>query len=363
MTSYESVYPTSAKSSYVPGDLINIKFHVGIGKKLKKNSLRISGKVQASTAGVVLAAGTDIGLSIGAHGLIKNFIVKCSAVGELENILEYPRLVNMKYECTKVPNDLLSQSDCITELLAPDRYLYNGMLRIGSVPSTSFGSVLTAGLCWNSFSIKPVISLNTSAVDIPSNRLGYVEIQLCLSQPIDAFCGANVDGTTTFIITDLRIDYITVEDTEKDDKSPIILTGYNMDEMQLSSTNTTLVPIQPCLAQGLSITFGNIPALIQNNCLSVPLNDLQQVIWNINTVINPIEFVLDNVEDVMINYIKSMGGNLQHNNVSDTNYGIGLHFGSALDMAQNTISIQINLQNAPANPLRALVFYNKVLAI
>ena len=65
----------------------------------------------------------------------------------------------------------------------------------------------------------------------------------------------------------------------------------------------------------------------------------------------------------MINYIKSMGGNLQHNNVSDTNYGIGLHFGSALDMAQNTISIQINLQNAPANPLRALVFYNKVLAI
>jgi hypothetical protein len=142
----------------------------------------------------------------------------------------------------------------------------------------------------------------------------------------------------------------------------------------IASTNATISTKAPITADSMFLTF------IQQQDENTPLlNGLEnqrppnvarvEFAWN-DSLSQQYRYELDNEEEILSNYIKAVNASMVAENNASTNvlasndsYGMGLNFGSFVDLSQSKISIRIESGVSNTNPFTAFMFFSGIITL
>jgi len=210
--SYHTIFPTAQKSSYDPSNDIDFKLTFE-NKKLKANSVRVSGKVQ-----IEVTSGNPVVSSIvwdalnGAHNLFSRWNTSFESSGIQENITDYPRYHKMKMEAQNCQEDF-QKSSRVCALQTPSNEgvqdVFTGMTATDyEIP----------------FSLKPDICINNMSDDLSFNKKSRsVYLQTRIGTIAEVLFGDLVTANNVITITDLQVNYETVPEDNKDNPLSMVI--------------------------------------------------------------------------------------------------------------------------------------------
>ena len=222
---YHETDPQATQAEYTEFDNVDFVINVGEGRALLKNSVRILGDLRVNSAGAGpagtrnAAAGLGFNRNAGAHSFFQSIQVSMQNSGLVENVQNYPRLVNMLSVSSNAATDLIN-SDRICEL----RAFNDELTQLWTQGNTTYivvgGVAEVTGPDDFDFSLKPMCALNAmSGGDLAASKSGAITLTCNMARNIDALSGATQDnGTCAYSISNLRCTYQSVL---ADPKAPV----------------------------------------------------------------------------------------------------------------------------------------------
>jgi hypothetical protein len=347
----QTIFPLSVKQSYSPNDVVDFLISYE-DKEIVQNSIRITGKVRVAadlTAAARITVTDDVKIdgTIGIHGAFQSITSSCDNVGILENQNEYPRYVKAKSAASTTAQMLFTDCQNTTELKAgvDDHTKY---ILIGNSTTSQDDAKIP-------FSFKPDIALNKTSENIAFNKCGGVKLSLRLATT-SQFLYGTAASNYNYALYDLRLEYIAAP---MKTTGPLTLETIHMIKTTAESNNTSISTRVPAIVQSVSMVFhveDQLNTAAYNHvALEVPpaisrcefsFNDSTTQYYN---------FALESEEELLYNYQQSWGnpgGSKSNITLSRLNanesYGIGMPFGSYIDMTKGSkfgVNILSNIQS------------------
>jgi len=376
---YHIVQPSNKRETYT--DFDNIDFLVSAtGRKLVMGSVRLVGDMTIYPDGsnpVTESISFD-GLT-GSHAWFSQIITSGSNVGQIENLNFYPHYVASQSRAQLTREDTFnSQYTC--ENRCPDGVVSSALLK-GPTPllqsETSFATTPM------NMAPKLKFCLNNPVAGSDSNMafavVGDLTVSLIVSQSISVLYGTakagegviGVDRNIT--ITNLRLSFTSVPD---DGMYPKV--GYQMRvatslKQSLQSTYANISTLVPLIADRFWLVF--TPQDQDNNPLYNGLAcfrpaNIQRVeyLWS-DSFNAEYTYALVNEEEMLTNFVKAVNGvsadNMASLNVlaSNDGFGLGLPFGSFIDLRKNKIAINLTSDISNTAPVICYMFFSGVVSV
>lgn len=367
---YNVAQPQNIKGSYSPFDQVDFLVKIPNGREIKKGSFRIDGVLNISVVRKTqptASPGEDItkivpqdGISwnqfCGAHSLFRSFTESVNDQ-TVENIAYYPRYVAMKQQAERPQTQLYSSSESICE--------GKGLLLNNVLCGDKDGNVY--------FSIKPVIALNKSNVNLPQSKFVQMRIMTQLSSGLEAFYSSILDtngnaliNSISYTISDLKLSWY--EEMQKSAGDVVLNTCY-LNKQTIVSNHTNLNLFAPNVYDSVSVSFIkqkdlNTVLTDNNGCYLIP--GIERLEFTLNGNDSPISYPLESYDEYLVNYKKSLNASVKNSfgwkNINNT-FGIGCSFPTSVNDKLG-INIDINTDvGINASPFDAYMYVNGYLTL
>ena len=343
--SHNTIFPLSTRANYRANDIVDWLLTFD-GKQIIQNSIRITGKVRVDTDANIKDSSTVSRLDVskdvqidGTVGIASAFqSITCSSdnQGVIENQNEHPRYVKAKSVATHTAQQLFTDCRNTTELRTGEdvhtKYLLYG------------NSGTTADDCQIPFSWKPDIAFNKSSQNISSKKTGGLKLSVRLATDAQFLFGADA-ATYSYALYDLRLEYKTVPDAGA--SGNLVFETIHMIKTTAESNNTSISTRVPATVQSVSIVFHRDKDLnqpIPNHLQLQQPPGVSRVEFSFNDSLTTYyNFSLDTMQEILYNYQQSWGGAYgSKSNITlpllnhDESYGIGMPFGTYIDMSKGS---------------------------
>lgn len=364
---YHSVLPENNKASF--GEYDNIDFQCTFeGRAMNLNSVRIVGDLSITQGGQPLSDASNYGKDIkldrlvGAHSFIESISTSFFNGGQvIENLTEYGRFVKMKNAGRKGVNQMNNASN-VCELLAPLDTMTTAMMK-GTVPKDNTVALAPVPI---DFSIKPEICLNNSSghPTLAYSKSGAVRITINLARVFAALYGLDVDNTTAYSISNLKLAFSSVpEDPASMNESLVMRTVINLKQSIESSFANIGVKVPAiCDRMSASLQIQNNENTAKNNNYELnKIPNMDELTFLFNDSTNSlVSFQLRDYEEVISRYIDSFydtGKNAlsTYNLANNNGFGLGLDFDDFLDLRNQKFNVQ--LQSGITTQAENMVIY------
>jgi hypothetical protein len=368
-----SIAPINNRSSYPEFSVVD--FNVSAeGRKMVCNSFRLVGKLNAYSTGTTRVIATnDINYDgrVGAGGVIESIQTEITNLGGVvESFNGYGRYVGMSHDATRTDLDLLN-GDAVCELKTPmktfTKCVLQGEKSLGDTPLVQS----------NSFSIKPQFILNTAVgmedpndLTMSYNKSGNIRISFTLARNFAFLFGNDVDNNSSYDLTDLRLEFMSVPEDGKSNK-----TAHKVKYMVRSSLESGSANIQaqvPAKVNACSISFiktsrenvGN-----HNNYRREVLPNLTSVQYLFNNATNEyIQYRIDNRPEWSRRAIESFR-DTHHSELTLKDFAgnhsflLGLNFGEFIDLTNQTFSVQLESGATSTDPYTCFLYFHSVVEV
>lgn len=375
---YHIAQPENVKTIYE--ELNNVDFKISApGRALLAGSVRLVGDV-AVTANTSFVADEDGNLNrvmydgfIGAHSFVDSVTVAFSTSGQVENIRFYPRYVAAKAKASIAPSDLYN-SVYTVEQRTPNCEHADLLLKGSTVDPTldEFDLTLTRPM---DFSLKVDCCVNNPLGNnmISFDKNGDLTLSLTVARSVYVLYGDSAIGSAKVLnLSNLRLMYSTVADVPK--PMPVQLKVETDLKQSIQSSNAVITTKAPIVANSFFITF--VRQQDENNALingmegqRLPNVRRVEYTWN-DSLSNQYRYELESEEEFLSNYIKAVNSAIVAENnaslnvlASNDSYGLGLSFGSFVDLSQSKIGIRIDSDVSNLDPFTAYVFFTGVITL
>lgn len=376
---YSLVNPLTNQSTYLENDVIDFIVTIPQGMQMRPGSLRINSRVVVrcdTGAGLANVIPTDkvyVNGNTGAHAFFNNFNIEFLG-GTQETITEYGRYVSAKTEGSKFYLDSVQDMASVAELKSmsctTSANNTNYLALIGDPVDFPFaGSV--------PFSIKPHICVNLSTMPIPSSKIPTFKIK-CQLEPAYKILSCDNPLVTAlgYSMQELNVTYILEPETYKGE----VL----MEKVMVQANNTvvgSLANLQSVSAGPFSkmfMTFLDSTHLNRSNSFTYDyfrnelLDNITRLEFTVNSVDVTYSYPLLSNDEILYNYLLCFTERgLDKDSISlaklrDANlksgFGIGTKFFYSIPM-ESSVSTDIVMSQAPANPIRVYTFYISALSV
>lgn len=344
---YKSILPQSQKDSY--GQNENIDFNLSFeGQSIKRGSLRISGNLALANV-----YATQIDGQTGIHGVFSSVVTEFQTKGVVENLQQYPRLHKMKMLARQDDPQTLSASVNVTSLKLPRDEMTTsflaGAVRLDTLP----------------FCCKLDMMLNRTDSDIPYSKTGAVRISLRTASYAQFMTGASVN--TTYALTNLELHYQVSESAKS---VPVHATTYHLIKHSIDSNNVSVSSRVPAVVQSVSCSFiltSRENSNDFNNLECAELPEVSRLQWTFNDAMNVVKYDITNREEILYNYLKSMGRS-DYNSVRTTDlvnesrtYGMGLDFYGGINLLNQKLGLDVVSTADNTNVYSMFMFFRSVV--
>ena len=367
---YCQVYPQNVKSAgYTEYDQIDFVLS-GAGQKLVANTVTLCADVVVS--GTTVATQVYINNLVGGHGFISSIAVSTVNQGQLEYIAEYNRLVSAVSNASLNSSLDTFNSNLTCELRTCDPHV-SGALLYGLFSKDQVDEPLFKTN--PDMSLKLHCCLNNVIGDplLPFAKTGDVTVTLQLERVINALYGYPTIGAgISYTLQNVRLNYITTPDDGVYSKN-YTFNVYSSIRQSIQSSYSNVTTKAPVVANSVFCTFiqqANESNPMTDNLLQeyLPLVSSVQFLWNGNFS-QSVVYTLDNVQDILQNYLEAISGSVTVNNASlqclaqNKSYGVGLKFNQPVNLAQNSFTLNLTSAIDGSSPYTINMFFNGVLNI
>ena len=382
---YHITNPENHKPTYSEFD--NVDFKVSfLGRALVGGSARLIGDVLV-TDNLTLNPDGEPPANLnrvmydgylGAHTFVDTLTTTFSNSGMVENIRFYPRYVSAKAKASLAKEDLFNSmyvcegrtpSDQHADLMLKGYALDSASATID--PNTDDG--LTRKM---DFAVKLDNCLNNFVGDniLPYTKTGDIIVSMTVPRSVSVlYGGADIGITQSLQFSNLRLVYSTVADDGKHNAKHTMRVKTDL-KQTIASTNATIATKAPIVADSMFVTFikqadENVALVNGMENQRLPLVQRVEFAWN-DSLSQQYRYELDNEEEILGNYIKAINASMIAENnaglnvlASNDSYGMGLSFGSFVDLSQSKISIRIESAVSNAVPFTAYLFFSGITTL
>lgn len=378
---YHITQPENNKPTYTEYDNVDFKLSM-LGRCLVGGSVRLLGDV-------VVSNNTDFEPDdatpenlqrvmydgyLGSHSFIDTLTTTFNNSGMVENIRFYPRYVSAKAKASLAKEDLFN-SVYVCEGRTPSDQHADLMLK-GYTTNTSLDVYDADFTRPMDFAVKLDCCLNNFVGDniLPYSKTGDIIISMTVPRSVSVLYGdANIGVTQKLEFSNLRLIYSTVADTGKNNGKHTMRIKTDL-KQTIASTNATISTKAPIVADSMFLTF--IRQDEENTALvngmenqRLPLVQRVEYAWN-DSLSQQYRYELDNEEEILSNFIKAVNASMVAENnaglnvlASNDGYGMGLSFGSFVDLSASKISVRIESAVSNTLPYTAYMFFSGVLTL
>lgn len=369
---YHIAQTEGKRGAYGPNETIDLKASY-FGRKLVGNGVRILGEVIATNNTSVAQFVAYDGF-IGNHNFFDGINTTSSTIGQLENIENYSRFCSSKAKAYLSKEDLFN-SMYVCENRVPDDILASKLLKgvcdISAQNTTPIVAVKTKKL---DFALQADFCLNNMIGDnlLPYDIFGDLTISLSSTSLLKALFGNIVSNNVSYELTNVRLYYTTVADDGTRSKQYSMRVKSSI-KTTIASSFASISTTAPLVCDSFWMTF-----IQQSQEASEAINSMQnqrlpnvnrlEVLWN-DSASQQFTYVLDNEEEILSNYIKAVSSVVGDNSASlqqlaaNDSYGIGVSFGTVIDLSKTKLSLNIESGVQSSNPYTAYMFFSGLLTI
>lgn len=371
---YNSTNPQNLKEGgYSDFDILDFKLS-GPGRCLVGGSVRLLFDVQVlNNNNVETKCSYDA--QSGGHSWIESVNVSAQNFGMVEQIRFYQRQVACRARAILAKEDLFNSSfvaegRCCDEVISDK--LLKGFIPTAFADNEYDGDVtkpldvcLDLDFCLNSF-------LGNNL--LPFDKTGDLTISISLPRSASCLWGNDtIGGAQTYKLTNVKLLYNTVQDSGKNGKSFTMVTRSDF-KQTISSSFATISSMVPITASSFYMNF--IRSDMENNslynsmqCQVLPAVNRVTFAWN-DSQSQQITYQLENAVDYLNNFKAAISGTTAGSgditlveNSANESFGLGLNFGSYVNLAQNKLSISIESAVQSGVPYTCYVHVVGVLSI
>lgn len=384
---YHIVQPSNKRDTYT--DFDNVDFLISAaGRKLVMGSVRLLGDVTVypKTSGGQLIDPTTETISFdgltGSHSWFSQIITSGSNVGQIENLNFYPHYIASMARAQLTREDTFnSQYTC--ENVCADGIISSALLKgtTSALQGNPFDAALTSEM---NMAPRLKFCLNNPTAGSDPNMafavVGDLSVSLIISQSISVLYGTEKAGEEKIIgvdrnitISNLRLSFASVPD---DGVYPKL--GYQMRvatslKQSLQSTYANISTLVPLVSDRFWFVF--VPQDRDNNplynglaCYRPPNVQRVEYLWS-DSFNAEYTYAIDNSEELLTNFVKAVNGisadNMASLNVlaSNDGYGLGIPFGSFIDLRKNKISVNITSDISNTSPFICYMFFSGIVNV
>lgn len=371
---YNSTNPQNLKpQGYTDYDILDFVISAP-GQCLVGNSVRLLFDVKV-LGNDNLATRCSYDAYSGGNAFIESINTSTALQGSIETIRFYQRQVACRARALLAPEDLFN-SHLVAEGRCNDEVISDRLLK-GFVPTgyadepyneevtTALDVCLRLDFCLNSFIGDNLLSLD---------RTGAITVSISLPRSASVLFGNDeIGGAQTYLITNPTLLYNTVADTGKNPKQSVMQVRSDF-KQSINSSFVNINSTVPLTANAFYLNF--IEAGKENNnqynsqaCEVLPAVSRVSFIWN-NSFSQAITYELDNVVDYLANFKRAINGSnggdsslsLVANSANDC-FGLGLQFGTYVDLRSQRLSINIESAVSSGVPFTAYVHFTGIATI
>jgi len=370
---YHSVIPENNKASY--GEYDNIDMMMTFeGRSLNLNSVRIEGVLSVTQNGTSLSStaneAKDIKLDklVASHSVIESIQTSFQNGGLIENLNEYPRLVKALTSATEGV-DAMNNASNVCQLKAPTDEMTNLLLKGVGVETQLTTPISTDP----DFSFKPKFCLNSAIGDhLPYSKSGAIRVSINLARTFAVLFGLDVDSTTAYSISDLRLTFTSVPEMPQHMDGTIVMNTILNLKQSIQSSFANIQTKVPAICRAVTISFLQQSAENQakeNNLQLMKVEGLNEVQYLFNDSTNSlISYILRDYEEVISRAIDSVydsgKNNATMNNLAD-NQGFlaGLDFGGMVDLRNQKFGFQLDSAITSSDPFIAFLYFHSQVVV
>ena len=341
------------------------------GRKMVKNSVVVEYDLEVfSTGATPVVIGDMIGLEnkIGGHSFMESWSCEVQSVGNIEQINEYPRWVNMIASASKDQNDFMSAFS-----QAEGRQLREAGGRYVCQPVASNSSQGATIKTSANFSIKPQVCFNNMTGDDYSfSKNGYAKISFNCARNSNALFGSGATASN-YKLKNVVLRFMSVEDDNK--QGAMLMNSVSSLKQTINSQQANILSRVPSdKVNGVVISFleqahetnatDNSYALEQ-----LPQLDEVQYLFSDSTA-RYITYTMDDYDDMILKGIEALsesGVNMCHSSKLSANKGtiIGLAFSEYIDLRSQKFSVQLKNSSAgiSSNPRLVYLFFSTLIQL
>lgn len=369
---YHSTPPENVKDSYGESETIDFRMSY-LGRNLNCGSVYLLGN---STCSGNLNVANKIAYDghVGSHVYIDAVSTTSTLLGQLEDFSNYGRFISSKAKAYLSKEDLFN-SMYVCENRVPDESMASLLLKgVADVNQVAISPIVPAKTRPLDFALKLDFILNNPVgnVALPYEITGDNTVSIKTSRVINALYGdAQLGVTKTYNLSNLQLFYTTVADDGKRSKYAF-RAKYGIKQSIQSSYSSVSTKI-PLVCDSFWMTF--IQQSQENSALynsmqnqKPPNVDRIEILYN-DSFSQQFTYDIDNIEEMLTNYIKAVAQVVGDNSVSLTKiasndcYGLGVNFGTMLDLSKTKLSVNINSGVQSTNPYSAYMFFSGLVEI
>jgi hypothetical protein len=356
---YGLAQPNNIKQQYSAYDQCDFLIRQVPGREIQAGSLRITGDLNVvkylvadPTTPVPITPADSVFVNPfgGAHVFISNATISIND-RTIESMAYYGRGVVMDTQAKYTLEELTACSESAVELKGNN----GNLLLSGSSTSTTQGAPANSV----PFSFVPNLSINKTSTNLPSSKFPLCKVLLTLASPTDALYISTPEPNPIVIASlgytwsNVQLHWIEVPE-DKSIKQTTFNTNYLIVQTIVSS-NTNLNIVAPTAYDAFSASFlqqahRNNLYCDSNSCEFLP--DITRVEFSLNNGTQPIQYAIGGgnsapYQDLCLNYMKSLKGNLSKNSIMNRLlyengcFGIGMSFASSV-MDKLGVAITMN---------------------
>jgi hypothetical protein len=315
---------------------------------------------------------------LGAHTFIDTLTTSFNNSGMVENIRFYPRYVSAKAKASLAKEDLFN-SMYVCEGRTPSDQHADLILKgyaLDSSSATIDPDTVTGLTRKMDFAVKLDNCLNNFVGDniLPYSKTGDIIVSMTVPRSVSVLYGDSDIGIDKVLqFSNLRLVYSTVADDGKHNAKHTMRIKTDL-KQTIASTNATIATKAPIVADSMFLTFikqadENVALVNGMENQRLPLVQRVEYAWN-DSLSQQYRYELDNSEEILGNYIKAINASMVAENnaslnvlASNDGYGMGLSFGSFVDLSQSKISIRIESAVSNQVPFTAYLFFSGITTL
>ena len=394
-----SVEAENVRASYGPFDSVDFNLNFE-NRSIICGSIRLEGNIQVLQAnGTTALLGINERVSndhrIGVHSYLHSFQTSLQNVGNVENIVEYPRMVatmdngrlsdndlcSAKYVCEGRSPDIKIQQAIIQDRVPSDKgggaagvtqFQHRGS---GTATTAAFTTIVTGGdTVVPDFSIKPRIALNN--IVSPNALLNYstsgqIRISTTLERDIIALQNQEVTENFTFRMSNLRITFASVPAVPQ---QPIQMRSHlclkNTINSNLSNTSSKV----PAVADSVFISFlqqtrESAKQFNNTNLEKLPSLDVVRFMFNDSTS-KYISYEIKKISEMVMEGIKAVNKSSPHQSAvtlakleASKSFMIGLDMGVPINLATQKFNVQIESAATVNVPFLMFAYFSSLISL
>jgi hypothetical protein len=376
---YHMAQPSNKRPTYT--DFDNIDFNLNAtGRKLVMGSVRLLADVSVyPTIGDRLAENISFDGLTGSHSWLSQITTSCSSIGQIENLTFYPHMVASKARAQLAREDTF-QSQYACENRCPD-----GRVAAAVLKGTTFGagsaydaSLTTPMNC----AVKLDFCLNNPVAgtdnNLPFAKTGDITVALTVAQSISVLYGTAKTGAgaigvdRNIVLSNVRIIFTSVPDDGKYPPAYQMRISSSL-KQSLQSTYSNISTLAPLISDRFWMVF--VPQNLDNSaeynglaCYRPPNVSRVEYLWS-DSFSAEYTYAIINEEEMLTNFVKAVNGVVGDNQcslnmlASNDGFGLGLPFGSFVDLRKNKISINIQSDISSTSPVTCYMFFSGVVSL